>query len=185
MVYNHFLPFTHHSVTFPSVAHFDPLIMIQTCTLVHILTTFYYLILLCHRSQNLSKIVQTSYATPIHVIFLVIFLYYWSRIYIYVKKYYYVLHFSLHENTIIDWGHIMEVVDINSNSPNVSQKCNPVSTKPRRSGIKMRKKLTISLDDNSDKNTPKKNLENSHTVYNFVKRKINTRIKGIIILETQ
>ena len=47
----------------------------------------------------------------------------------------------------------------------------PVRTNPRSNGIKIRKTPAESLDDGSDKDPPKKNLENSHIVYTSSKRK--------------
>jgi hypothetical protein len=67
--------------------------------------------------------------------------------------------------------HGKEVADRNPNSPTVSQKSFSVRTKPRSVVIYMRKTPNKSSNDGGDKDTPKKNLEKSHTIYTFAKRK--------------
>jgi hypothetical protein len=44
---------------------------------------------------------------------------------------------------------------------------------------------TLRSDDGGDKDPPRKNLEKSHIVYTFVKRKRNTPTTGLSIPETQ
>jgi hypothetical protein len=67
----------------------------------------------------------------------------------------------------------------------VSQKSTPVRTKPRSSGLEMRKTPVRSSDDGGDKDPTKKNLEKYHTVYTSAKRKRDTQKMGIEIPETQ
>jgi len=71
------------------------------------------------------------------------------------------------------------------NSQTVSQNSTLVRTKPRSSGINMRKTLTKSSDDGGDKDPLKKNIEKYHIVYTSMKIKMKTQIEGLGIHETK
>jgi hypothetical protein len=78
-----------------------------------------------------------------------------------------------------------EAMDKNPNSLTVAQKSTSVRTKPRSSGLEMRKTDVGSSNDGSDKDPTKKNLEKTHIVYTFSKRKRDTKKIGLGVLETQ
>jgi hypothetical protein len=78
-----------------------------------------------------------------------------------------------------------EAMNKNPNSPTVSQKSTQVRTKPRSSGLEMRKTPTESSDDGGDKDPTKKNLEKSHIVYTSAKRKRETQKTRLDVPETQ
>jgi hypothetical protein len=77
-----------------------------------------------------------------------------------------------------------ETTNKNPNSLNLSQKSTQVRTKPRRSGLEMRKTSAESSFDGADKDPTKKNLEKYHIIYTSTKRKREMQKTGLDIPKT-